>query len=111
MILYFILCCAVLHMRLGTWTPQTIAQQESSKIFRFVQSLTIFPLRTRNHSFKSSGLLDAPSAVSLSLSPEAVTFAPLQQGPERCGVQRGNHLAVLQCCSALVLQCSSAAVL
>ena len=90
-------------MRLGTWTPQTIAQQESSKIFRFVQSLTIFPLRTRNHSFKSSGLLDAPSAVSLSLAPEAVTFAP-QQGPERCGVQRGNHLAVLQCCSAAVLQ-------
>ena len=60
---FYILYCAVLHMRLDTWTPQTIAQQESNKIFRFVQSLTIFPLRTRNHSLKSSGLLDAPSAM------------------------------------------------
>ena len=94
--------CAELHMRLGTWTPQTIAQQESNKIFRFVQSLTIFPLRTRNHSFKSSGLSDAPSAVSLSLSPEAVTFPPLQHGPELCRGQRGNHLGVLQCCRLMM---------
>ena len=85
-------------MRLGTWTPQTIAQQESSKIFRFVQSLTIFPLRTRNHSFKSSGLLDAPSAVSLSLSPEAVTCSKVRSG----AACRGETIS--RCCSAAVLQ-------
>ena len=96
---FMIIYCGVLHMRLGTWTPQTIAQQESSKIFRFVQSLTIFPLRTRNHSFKSSELLDAPSAVSLSLSPEAVTCSKVRS----CEACRGETIS--RCCSALVLQC------
>ena len=93
--------CAELHMRLGTWTPQTIAQQESNKIFRFVQSLTIFPLRTRNHSFKSSGLSDAPSAVSLSLS---LKLSPsLHCSMVRsCAAGRGETISA--CCSAAVLQ-------